>query len=151
MNKRVQKTKSSKNSSSLILHPEPPVPLTQAAGRCVANQSRGGWNQSNIISRPIASRVAPRQMLLQVLEEASVAEVIDVSTEKHQLRVDVIGHTVVGGHGAANNGWHHEGGGNVTYAVPTAFHQGTKSAERTSNSINNQSVWELRKPARFSC
>lgn len=37
MNKRVQKTKSSKNSSSLILHPELPVPLTQAAGRCVAN------------------------------------------------------------------------------------------------------------------
>lgn len=81
-----------------------------------------------MISRPTALRVMPRQMLLQVLEEASVAEVIDVSTEKHQLWVDVIGHTVVGGHGVANNRWHHEGGGTVMYAIPTAFYQGTKSA-----------------------
>lgn len=66
-------------------------------------------------------------MLLQVLEEASVAEVIDVSTEKHQLWVNVIGHTVVGGHGVANNGWHHEGGSTVAHAFPTAFYQGTKS------------------------
>lgn len=70
-------------------------------------------------------------MLLQVLEEASVAEVIDVSAEKHQLWVDVIGHTVVGGHGVANNGWHHEGGCTVMYALPTAFYQGTKSAHGT--------------------
>ena len=70
------------------------------------------------------------QKLLQVLEEASVAEVIDVSTEKHQLWVDVIGHTVVGGHGVANNGWHHKRGGTVKYALPTAFYQGTKSGNR---------------------
>lgn len=72
----------------------------------------------------------PRQMLLQVLEEASVAEVIDMSTEKHQLRVDIIGHTVVGGHCVANNGWHNEGGDAVAYTVPTAFNQGTKSGGR---------------------
>lgn len=72
------------------------------------------------------------QMLLQVFEEASVAEVIDVSTEKHQLGVDVIGHTVVGGHGVANNGWHQEGGCTVTYTLPTAFYQGTKSDGSTN-------------------
>lgn len=77
----------------------------------------------------------PRQMLLQVLEEASIAEVIDVSTEKHQLWVDVIGHTVVGGNGVANNGWHHEGGGTVAYAIPTAFYQGTKSGGSTNQDI----------------
>lgn len=49
-----------------------------------------------------------------------------MSTEKHQLRVDVIGHTVVGGRCVANNGWHNEGGGIVVHPVPTAFHQGTK-------------------------
>lgn len=76
-------------------------------------------------------------MLLQVLEEASIAEVIDMSTEKHQLWVDVIRHTVVGGHCVANNGWHNEGGGTVTYAVPTAFYQGTKSGK--SKNIGRQS------------
>lgn len=78
-------------------------------------------------SRPTAQTCHACQMLLQVLEEASVAEVIDVSAEKHQIWVDVIGHTVVGGHGVANNGWHHEGGGAVVNALPTAFYQGTKS------------------------
>lgn len=75
------------------------------------------------------------QMLLQVLEEASIAEVVDVSTEKHQLWVDVVGHTVVGGHGVANNGWHHEGGSTVVYTLPTAFYQGTKSGQRTKNKV----------------
>lgn len=57
-----------------------------------------------------------------------------MSTEKHQLRVDVIGHTVVGGHCVANNGWHNEGGGIVVHSIPTAFHQGTKSGkEHTMN------------------
>lgn len=71
-------------------------------------------------------------MLLQVLEEASVAKVVDVSTEKHQLRVGVVGHTVVGGRGVADNGWHHEGGGVVAYALPMAFNQGTKSGQSTN-------------------
>lgn len=66
-------------------------------------------------------------ILLQVLQEATVAEVVDVSTEQHQLWVDVIGHTVVGGHGVAKNGGHQEGGGAVAYALPAALYQGTKS------------------------
>lgn len=68
-----------------------------------------------------------RVALLQVLEEASVAEVVDVSTEEHQLRVHVVGHTVVGGHCVAHSGGHNEGGGTVEHAVPAASHQGTKS------------------------
>lgn len=75
----------------------------------------------------------PRQILLQVLEEASVAEVVDVSTEKHQLWVSVIGHTVVGGHGVSNNRGHHEGGGAVADAFSTAFYQGTKSGQKTQH------------------
>lgn len=75
-------------------------------------------------------------MLLQVLEEASVAEVVDVSTEKHQFRVDVIGHTVVGGHCVAYSGWHNEGGGTVEHAVPTAFYQGTKSERGNGTGIS---------------
>lgn len=71
-------------------------------------------------------------MLLQVLEQASVAEVIDVSTEKHQFWVDVIGHTVVGGHGIADDGGHHKGGSAVAHALPAAFNQGTKSGQRTN-------------------
>lgn len=77
-----------------------------------------------------AGRVPPPRALLQVLKQASVAEVVDVSTEKHQLRVDVIGHTVVGGHCAANNRRHNEGGGIVVHSIPTAFHQGTKSGRK---------------------
>lgn len=92
-----------------------------------------------IISRPIALCFMPCQMLLQVLEEASVAEVIDVSTEKHQLWVDVIGHTVVGGHGVADNRWHHEGGDTVTHALPTAFYQGTESGQSTNTGHQTQS------------
>lgn len=85
------------------------------------------WRMQNIISCPVALCVMTRQILLQVLEETSEAEVVDVSTEKHQLWVDVLGHTVVGGHGAANNGWHHQGGGTVAQTLPMAFYQGTKS------------------------
>lgn len=93
----------------------------------------------------------PRQMLLQVLEEASVAEVIDVSTEKHQLWVNVIGHTVVGGHGIVNNGWHHEGGGTVAYAVPTAFYQGTKSGQNTNTGHQTQSPSKKHVKKMFLC
>lgn len=76
---------------------------------------------------PAGGRFPPPQTLLQVLKEASVAEVVDVATEKHQLRLDVFGHTVVSGHRVANNGWHNQGGGSVAHPLPTAFYQGTKS------------------------
>lgn len=92
------------------------------------------WRMQNIISCPVALCVT-RQILLQVLEETSEAEVVDVSTEKHQLWVDVLGHTVVGGHGAANNGWHHQGGGTVAHTLPMAFYQGTKSGKSQKQDI----------------
>lgn len=93
-------------------------------------RSLGGGGVA-VVSDVVPSRSVTRQRaaLLQVLEEASVAEVVDVSTEKHQFGVDVIGHTVVGGHCVAYSGWHNEGGGTVEHAVPTASHQGTKSEE----------------------
>lgn len=78
---------------------------------------------------------------LQVLEQASVAEVVDVSTEKDQFRVDVIGHTVVGGHCVAYSGWHNEGGGTVEHAVPTASYQGTKSEEGEKYFYTNSEVF----------
>lgn len=81
-------------------------------------------------------RLGQRAALLQVLEEASVAEVVDVSTEEDQFWVDVVGHTVVAGHGAAYSGWHDEGGGAVEHAVLTASHQGTKSEEAAKNDIH---------------
>lgn len=92
-------------------------------------------------------------MLLQILEKASEAEVVDVSTEKHQLWVNVIGHTVVGGHRAANNGWHNKGGGAATHTIPTAFYQGTKSGENRKSSIKiivkkkNCLIFKLNKPS----
>lgn len=84
------------------------------------------------------TRPAPvqRRVLLQVLQEASVAEVVDVSTEQNQLWVDVIGHTVVGGHGVAKNGRHNEGGGAVADALPAALYQGTKSAHNKHRKVS---------------
>jgi len=79
-------------------------------------------------------------MLLQVLEEAPEAKVIDVSTETHQLWVDVIGHTVVGGHGVDDAGRHHEGGGAVAHALAMAFYQGTKSGQSTNAGRQTQST-----------
>lgn len=82
-------------------------------------------------SAPVQSRV-----LLQVLQEASVAEVVDVSTEQNQVWVDVIGHTVVGGHGVAKNGRHNEGGGAVADALLAALYQGTKSAHNKHGKVS---------------
>lgn len=62
-----------------------------------------------------------------------------MSTEEHQVWVDVIGHTVVGGNGISNDGWHHKGGGALAYALPTAFYQGTKSEHGTNIAIRNTS------------
>ena len=66
-------------------------------------------------------------LLLQVLQEASVAEVVDMSTDEHQVRVYVVGHTAVGWHGVGESGWDHRGGGLGTDTLFTALHQGTKS------------------------
>lgn len=79
-------------------------------------------------------------MLLQVLEEASVSEVVDVSTEEHHLWVDVIGHTAVGGHGVVSDGWHHEGSGAVAYTLPSAFYQGTKSEKNIWTPVTRENT-----------
>ena len=68
-----------------------------------------------------------RGLLLQVFEEASVAEVVDVSTDEHQVRIYVVGHTAVGWHGVGEGGRDHQGGGVGAETLFTALHQGTKS------------------------
>lgn len=115
-------------SRSFILNVADPEPIEASTGAdTVWEAGGGGVVVSDVV--PSCSVTRQRAALLQVLEEASVAEVVDVSTEKHQFGVDVIGHTVVGGHCVAYSGWHNEGGGTVEHAVPTASHQGTKSEE----------------------
>lgn len=119
-----------------ILHPE------QAAGGYGASRS-GDRRAGRGVSARRVLWLASRAALLQVLEEASVAEVVDVSTEEDQFGVDVIGHTVVGGHCVAYNGWHNEGGGTVEHAVPTASHQGTKSVGGIKNILTKTAIYIL--------
>lgn len=67
--------------------------------------------------------------LLQVLQDASVAEVIDVAAEIHKLGVDVCGHAAVGGRGEVGATGHHAGTARWgTFSSP--LHQGTKSTQR---------------------
>lgn len=68
---------------------------------------------------------------LQVLEDAAVAEVVDVPAQVHQLRVHAVGHEAVGGDGAVGGAGHRLG--TVGHALRAALHQGTKSA--TSHAI----------------
>lgn len=64
--------------------------------------------------------------LLQVLQDASVAEVIDVAAEVHKLGVDVCGHAAVGGGGEVGATGHHAGTARWGAFSPP-LHQGTKS------------------------
>lgn len=73
---------------------------------------------------PPPPRPAP---LLQVLQDASEAEVVDVPAEVHQLGVDVRGHTAVGGGGEVGAAGHHGGAAGGGGAFGTPLHQGTKS------------------------
>jgi len=88
-------------------------------------------------------------LLLQVLEEASVAEVVDVSTDEHQVGVYVVGHTAVGWHGVGERGRHHRGGGGVgTETLLAALYQGTKSGDtrKTGHLVKrlpSVSMWAL--------
>lgn len=70
--------------------------------------------------------------LLQVLQDASVAEVVDVPAEVHQLGVDVRGHTAVGGGGEVGAAGHHAGAAGRG-ALGTPLHQGTKSDQTQRN------------------
>lgn len=75
----------------------------------------------------IHSRVRhPLDPLLQVLQDASVAEVIDVPAEIHQLGVDVCGHAAVGRRGEVRATGHHAGDARWGAFSPP-LHQGTKS------------------------
>lgn len=71
----------------------------------------------------------PLYPLLQVLQDASVAEVVDVPAEVHQLGVDVRGHTAVGGRGEVGAAGHHAGAARWG-AFGTPLHQGTKSTQK---------------------
>lgn len=64
--------------------------------------------------------------LLQVLQDASVAEVVDVAAQVHQLGVDVGGHAAVGGGGKV---WAagHRAGAPWWGALGPPLHQGTIS------------------------
>lgn len=76
---------------------------------------------------------------LKVLEDAAVAEVIDVPAQIHQLRVDAVGHMMLGGASAVGGAGHQPVGGASTvrgvghqwgvvgHALRAALHQGTKS------------------------
>lgn len=76
--------------------------------------------------------------LLQVLEDAPIAEIIDVTAEVHQLRVDVSGHTAVGRGGTVQLAGHHTGTARRE-ALSPPFHQGTKSAN-TAEEITQSSA-----------
>lgn len=72
--------------------------------------------------------VAPNRLtvLLRVLQDASVAEVVDVAAQVHQLWVDTIGHEAVGRDGAVRGAGHHRGA--FGHALRAPLDQGTKSA-----------------------
>lgn len=76
--------------------------------------------------------------LLQVLQDASVAEVVDMPAEVHQLGVNVCGHTSVGGGGEVGAAGHHAGAASWG-SFSTPLHQGTKSVIR-KHLLSNQTT-----------
>lgn len=79
----------------------------------------------------------PPPLLLQVLQDASVAEVVDVPAEIHQLGVDICGHTAVGRGGEVRAAGHHAGAARWgTFGTP--LHQGTKSTHTHTEGGKNQ-------------
>lgn len=64
--------------------------------------------------------------LLQILEQAAIAEVIDVSTKEDQLGVHVWGHTVVGGQAMLQSRWH-QWGSTAAEPLTLLLHQGTET------------------------
>lgn len=101
-----------------------------------SSTSGSSLSLSEAAGRRLEASLRSLRPLLQVLQKASVAEVINVSTEEHQLGVDVVGHTVVvEGRGVAVGRRHHQGGHAVTHALPTAPRQGTKPAAETRQTV----------------
>lgn len=77
-------------------------------------------------------RLDSKRHLLQVLQDASVAEVVDVPAEVYQLRVNVGGHAAVGGRGEVGAAGHHAGAtGWGTLGPP--LHQGTISVHTNTH------------------
>lgn len=70
----------------------------------------------------------PPLLLLQVLQDASVAEVVDMPAEIHQLGVDICGHTAVGRGCEVGAAGHHAGAARWG-ALGSPLHQGTKSTQ----------------------
>lgn len=77
--------------------------------------------------------------LLQVLQDASISEVVDVPAEIHQLGVDVCGHTAVGRGGEVRAAGHHAGAARWS-AFSAPLHKGTKSAHTDRRERKNQKV-----------
>ena len=80
--------------------------------------------------------------LLQVLQDASVAEVVDVPAEIHQLGVNVCGHTAVGGGGKVRAAGHHAGAARWgTFGTP--LHQGTISSKSNGEQGKKKSTGDI--------
>ena len=97
------------------------------------------------------ARWHPLYPLLQVLQDASVAEVVDVPAEIHQLGVDVRGHTAVGGRGEVGAAGHHDGAARWG-AFGTPLHQGTKSTQKHTQGgkKKKESVFSIRHKSNIS-
>lgn len=85
---------------------------------------QGGGATRQLIQR-CDSLLAP---LLQIFQDASVTEVVDVPAEVHQVGVDVCGHTAVGGGHEVRAEGHHASPTRWS-AFGTPLYQGTKSVE----------------------
>lgn len=68
-----------------------------------------------------------RRRLLGVLEDAAMAEVIDMAAKKHQLRVRIFGHCAVW-RGGVVRGRGHQGCLSAGEALDSALGHGTESA-----------------------
>lgn len=68
--------------------------------------------------------------LLQVLQKAAIAEVVNMATDEHQVRVDVSGHAAMSWNGVVAS--RRDQGGTFGATLLTTLHQGTESeATRT--------------------
>lgn len=65
--------------------------------------------------------------LLQVLQKATIAEVVNMATDKHQVGVDVSGHAAMSWNGVVAS--RRDRGGTFGMTLLTTLHQGTKSKE----------------------
>lgn len=121
----------------------PPPPSSPHKGR---QQKRQGFNPSATPTLPDPAHHCPEGLcrfkihsrtadtpplgrpLLQVLQDAAVAEVVDVAAEVDQLGVDVCGHAAVERRGEVGATGNHAGAARRGMFGPP-LHQGTKSKQ----------------------